>query len=66
MNKNPGDQKIKCNVSDCTHNCIENSTCRLEEIQVCPCSHNATKDALKDTACSSYEYSNVQYSERYN
>ena len=65
MSKQTGFQKIKCNVSDCTHNCIEDSTCRLDTIQVKPTSHKITKDALKDTACASYEYSNLQRTERY-
>lgn len=29
-------QKIKCNVSNCTHNCLEDSSCRLDEILVTP------------------------------
>lgn len=65
MINNIKEQKIKCNVSDCTHNCIKDSTCKLEQIQVCPCSSSITKDALKDTACASYEYANVQRSERF-
>lgn len=31
-----GSQKIDCNVTNCTHNCIEDSTCRLNKIQVSP------------------------------
>lgn len=50
-------QKINCNVSECTFNCLEDSTCRLDSIKVCNCSSNKTKDPLKDTACGSYEYS---------
>lgn len=65
MSEQTGSQKIKCNVSDCTHNCIEDSTCRLKSIQVKPCSHKITKDPLKDTACASYEYANLQRTERY-
>lgn len=60
MNKNEGHQKIKCTVSDCTHNCIQDSTCRLEEISVCNCNAVKTKDPKKDTACSSYHYDDVQ------
>lgn len=66
MDKTSGEQKIKCNVCDCTHNRLEDSTCRLKQIQVCPCSGTPTKNAIKDTACASYEYSNVQRNERYN
>jgi len=65
MSNQAGHQKIKCNVSDCTHNSLQDSTCKLECIQVRPCSHKMTKDALKDTACASYEYANLQRSERY-
>ena len=63
---NIGEQKIKCNVNDCTYNCLEDSTCRLEQILVCPCRVDYTKDPLKDTACASYKYSEVQHNERYN
>ncbi|MBR5227478.1 MAG: DUF1540 domain-containing protein [Clostridia bacterium] len=65
MEKRTGYQKIKCNVSDCTHNRLEDSTCRLETIQVCPCGSKTTTDPLKDTACASYEYAHLQRSERY-
>ena len=27
--------KIKCNVVKCVHNCIDDSTCRLNTIKVC-------------------------------
>ncbi len=60
-----GGQKIKCDVTECTHNCIQDSTCMLDEIFVCNCSYDKTKDALKDTACASYEYDNVQEIERF-
>ncbi len=58
MSKNKeNDQKIKCNVSRCLHNCIEDCTCRLEKIQVCPCSSKLNEDALPrdTTACASYQ-----------
>ena len=58
-------QKIKCDVVDCTHNCIKDSTCMLDEIQVCNCSYDKTKDPLKDTACGSYEYAEVQEIEKF-
>ena len=60
-----GGQKIKCHVAECVHNCIKDSTCRLDEISVCNCSYDKTKDPLKDTACGSYEFSEVQEIERY-
>ena len=65
LERNLGHQKIKCNVADCTHNCIQDSTCMLEEIKVCNCHHEKTKDPLKDTACGSYKYSEVQHNEKY-
>ena len=60
-----GGQKIKCDVVECTHNCIKDSTCMLDEISVCNCSHDKTKDPLKDTACGSYQYDYVQEIERF-
>lgn len=65
MNKKNEGQKIGCTVSECMHNNINDCTCRLDAISVCPCSANITKDPLKDTACGSYEYANVQHKERY-
>jgi len=47
-------QKISCNVNECAHNCIEDSTCRLEKIHVTP---RITKDknAPEDsTACAMF------------
>ena len=60
-----GKQKIKCDVADCTHNCIKDCTCMLDQIEVCNCSYEKTKDPLKDTACASYEYQEVQHNEKY-
>lgn len=60
-----GYQKIKCDVADCTHNCIKDNTCLLDEISVCNCSYDKTKDPLKDTACGSYKYAEVQQIEKY-
>ena len=60
-----GGQKIKCDVVECTHNCIKDSTCMLDEISVCNCSYDKTKDPLKDTACGSYQYDEVQEIERF-
>lgn len=65
MIKETRSQKIKCNVADCAHNCIQDCTCRLEAIEVCPCSSKITKDPFKDTACSSYKFAEVQHNERY-
>ncbi len=48
--------KIECNVVDCEHNCIENSTCRLESIRVCNCSGDKYAKHEEGTACSSYNY----------
>ncbi|MEG2348740.1 MAG: DUF1540 domain-containing protein [Clostridia bacterium] len=50
-------KKINCNVCECSHNCMEDCTCKLESINVCPCTTKKTQDPLKDTACGSYEYS---------
>lgn len=63
--KHGGYQKIKCTVADCTHNCISDSTCLLDEISVCNCHYDKTKDPLKDTACASYKYSEVQHIEKF-
>jgi len=63
MKKNNGQQKIKCTVSDCSHNCTTDSTCLLNQISVCNCHLEKTKDPLKDTACSSYEYSETKHKE---
>ncbi|MEG1009861.1 MAG: DUF1540 domain-containing protein [Clostridia bacterium] len=53
MSKKPV-QKIDCNVINCTHNCIDDCTCKLEEIQVCPCSTKGSKNFEDETACSMY------------
>lgn len=51
-------QKIKCSVSSCTHNCVEDCTCRLEDVEICPCIHQKKDDGNKDfeTSCNSYCY----------
>lgn len=56
MEKRSG--KIKCNVSKCAHNCIDDSTCRLDSIMVCECM-NDKKSSIKEdqTSCGSYYYS---------
>lgn len=58
MSKNEKyDQKIKCTVAECLHNCIEDCSCRLEKIQVCPCSSKLEENSLQrdKTACASYQ-----------
>ncbi len=49
-------QKIECNVAHCAHNCIEDCTCRLDKIQVCPCNTKANESADDTTACASYKF----------
>lgn len=48
--------KIECNVVDCMHNCIENSTCKLDAIRVCNCTGDKYAKKEDGTACSSYDY----------
>lgn len=63
-NKCKGDEKMKyedlrilCNVTKCVHNCIDNSTCRLDSIKVRECMNDKKSDKKEDqTACGSYEY----------
>lgn len=54
LNEKEGFQKIGCNVSNCAHNCIEDCTCRLDNIQVCPCSLRGDGTPEDETACSSF------------
>lgn len=49
-------QKIECNVSTCAHNCLEDSTCRLDRIMVRPCRGNESRTPEDKTACDSYFY----------
>lgn len=49
-------QKIECNVSNCTHNAIQDCTCKLDRIQVSPCSNKGTKTSEDETLCSMYLY----------
>lgn len=51
-----GNQKIGCNVTSCMHNCIDDSTCRLDQINVTPCGMNGNKTPEGETACGSYHY----------
>lgn len=63
--KNESIQKIKCNVTDCLHNCIDDSSCRLDCIKVGIMS-NKTKAKCEDgTCCTSYDFgSNLNESEK--
>ena len=47
-------QKIKCGVTDCMHNCIEDSTCRLECITVNVSSDRNHASEIDGTCCKSY------------
>lgn len=49
-------QKINCNVSDCTHNCIDDSTCRLESIKVGVMSDKVKANCEDGTCCNSYNF----------
>lgn len=49
-------QKIECNVSSCAHNCLEDSTCRLDRIMINPCSSTKDKMSVEQTICGSYNY----------
>ena len=64
-NMRKGDDRIKCNVAKCVHNCIDDSTCRLNSIKVCECMNDKnSKEREEQTACGSYEYSgNLNQSE---
>ncbi len=56
MSKMYSNQKIKCNVVDCVHNCVSDCTCRLEQIKVCPCTNEKYAKSEEGTACASYHY----------
>lgn len=52
--------KIKCNVAKCVHNCIDDSTCRLDSIIVCECMNDRKSKIKEDqTSCGSYYYSEI-------
>ncbi len=52
-----GDERIRCNVSKCVHNCIDDSTCRLDTIKVCECMNDKKSKRSEDqTACGSYRF----------
>lgn len=59
------DQRIKCTVSECMHNSVQDSSCRLKSINVSPCSSDVNKDPKASTACLSYKYDDVQHNEKY-
>lgn len=51
-----GSQKIKCGVTDCVHNCIDDCTCRLDSIKI-NVSYDKSKACCTDeTCCKSYDY----------
>ncbi|MDD3303868.1 MAG: DUF1540 domain-containing protein [Clostridia bacterium] len=51
-----GSQKIMCGVTDCAHNCIDDSTCRLEAIKVNVMQDNRKAECEDGTCCKSYDY----------
>lgn len=51
-----GTQKIECSVVDCAHNCIDDSTCRLNKIRVCPKSASNLVEDVNGSLCGSYHY----------
>lgn len=49
-------QKIKCNVTNCTHNCLDDCTCRLDEIHVASCINKKRESQKEDiTMCNSFQ-----------
>lgn len=50
------EQKICCNVSDCTHNATQDCTCKLNKIEVNPCNGKHTRQPQDETSCSMYSY----------
>lgn len=55
-NNNSRSPAIKCNVVDCAHNCVKDSTCRLETIKVCTSNGRRHAESEDGTACNSYHY----------
>ena len=53
--KKCGHQKIRCSVASCTHNCVDDCTCMLDKIMVCPCDLDAKGDKDTETCCGSYD-----------
>ena len=49
-------QKIMCGVTDCLHNCIDDSTCRLDSIKVNISSEGNKAGCKEGTCCISYDY----------
>lgn len=50
-------QKIQCTVAECTHNSLEDSTCKLDKIHVAPCGGKKSDNPEDETACAMYSYS---------
>ena len=53
--KNYSNQKIKCDVKDCAHNCNSECICELETIKVCSCIDGDEAKTTEGTACKSYD-----------
>lgn len=53
---NEYDARIKCNVTDCVHNCIYDSTCRLNSIKVGIMNEKNKAASVEGTCCKSYDY----------
>lgn len=53
--KNFSNQKIKCDVMDCAHNCNPDCICELETIKVCTCTDGNEAKTHEGTACGSYD-----------
>lgn len=51
-----GTQKIVCGVTDCIHNCMSDSTCRLDSIKVNVIEDKKKAETKDGTACKSYDY----------
>lgn len=54
--KQEGSQKIECGVRECVHNCIEDSTCRLNCIKVNVMNEKNKAECPDETCCKSYHY----------
>lgn len=49
-------QKIQCNVTECAHNCLEDSTCRLDRILVTHGVERSDEDSKDETACAMFTF----------
>ena len=56
-------QKIQCNVTECAHNSLEDSTCRLDKIQVSTGRIKNKELPEDETACLMYSNSGYLNSE---